>query len=892
MAYRDANTLREHFKRSHYVCNEAECKENLYIVFNSPEELEYHHNKTHRGAPAAGKKRYDAGALLGIRIDADSDEDDHGHQTQTSGRGRGRGRGGAVASADPKQNKGPKDNLGLDFQELFKKGGDNSQIELLPSYVSDKDGELDRRYFLIASRNFNNNVKDGGEADNRGTEQYVAKFTVDDFEAPSQRQMTVDQLFKYFDRYFGADKSNRLYSSFQKYKEKKISPPSLLEEFKKTFGPVKGYKFCWALSLAGIPQANELAHCLRYELSNYEFRYPECVLAKHGKSYHAVFKYLAKKLGSYLLQCRAEVKGFPEEQLNKLISNIYDREIGLLISGKYMQHYISAKSLEVLINVFFTDKDNYPDMFDDCTKEDLVTVYIYWVVIKLKTSGQVHSTPGFRGLEWLREIDGPEAVAFIKVSSPEQIMKKEVKRENKKYQKEDFPTLTDVKGDANQKDLLQFLKNSRTQKGNTTALKYNKKAKPNKVVEIGFEPVKFTQPKYWDSDEERIPVKKPTPAPVAAVSQVKNAEPSKKQEKVPPMEEDWPTLGGNPAQKFVMKPDPTPIKPAPSKKPRIVEVTPQILNEEEFPTFDDKKAEAIPTIFDQMKQIGKPANPSNNNNKGKPKITNVKQKVNTQAMNIANFNNQQKHKEVKEEFPGLAGPPKGLLSDIPEVTGFDEPVQDKHEEWMQAVEEKPVKKTVAKQDNKKKKVDDDEEFPQFDAGDKGDFPPPSMATSFGKQSAQDRLNQNLKGFLKDAKTTKEPEHTAGTKGKVFHLRDLQNVKGEELKLTQTKKDFDEVNGFDDEPVKQTKATNQKGSSDTNSKVPDKNKQAQAVFEQNIKTLEKLTSGRAEGGDFPTLGGDFPKMSAAETNTKTKDLRTTLIIENSDLTIVKKKSKKK
>lgn len=884
VAYKDASTLRAHYQRSHYVCAEPECKENLYIVFSSPEELDYHYTKTHRAAPAGAKKRYDANALLGLRIEENSDnDDDHGHNNQQFGRGgRGRGRGGASNQQDPKSQKSLRDNLGYDFQEFFKRGGDSAQIELLPSYVSDKEGEVDLRYFLIASRNFNNNVKDGGDPDARGNDEYVAKFTVDDFEAPSQRSQTVEQLFKYFDRYFGNEKSTRVYSTYQKYKDKKLSSSTLLDEFKKAFGIIKGYKFCWALSLAGISQANELANTLKIDLRNYGFRNPDSVLGKHGKSYHDIFKYLAKKLGSYLLQSKADLKAFPEEQLNKLISNIYGREIGLLISGKFMQHYISAKSLEVLINIFFTDKENYADMFDECNKEDLVTVYIYWVVIKVKTSGKMHSPPSFRGLDWLKDIDGPEAVSFIKISTSDQVLKKEVKKENKKYTKEEFPTLTDVRGDANQKDLLEFLRNNRNQKANSTALKYNKRGgKQNKQIEIPLEPVKFTQPKYRDSDDEYAPPKKTVPV---AATFTKPAEVPKKELPVRPMEEDWPSLGGNQQQKFVMKPDPLPIRPVNQKKPIIREVSPQKLEEEDFPTFDDKKAAVNePTIFDQLKQTGKTAN---NAGKGKGKISNVQKKVNTQAMNVANFNNQQKYKEakeVKEDFPGLTAPAKGLLSNVPEVTAFDDPAPER-EDWMQVKEPPRVEKTQKKANNKiagNKKQDDDDEFPQFDADDKADFPPPKMATSFGRQTAQDRLNQNLQGFLKEAEKN-ESLQGLGKKGKVFHLSDLENVKSQQLKLTETKKDFDEVHGFDDEP-----APKSNGKAAVASKPSKQDAPKQPV-------VEKAKSNQREVGDFPSLGGPPPTNPAASTGQSKQpvDIRTALIIENSDLTIVKKKSKKK
>ena len=95
MVYKDYDMLRKHFESSHFLCEEPECIEMKVIVFGSSKELDYHRDKVHRAN--GGKKKFNAGNLLGVRInDEEDDYDDYllQNSNQSARGGRG-GRGGA-----------------------------------------------------------------------------------------------------------------------------------------------------------------------------------------------------------------------------------------------------------------------------------------------------------------------------------------------------------------------------------------------------------------------------------------------------------------------------------------------------------------------------------------------------------------------------------------------------------------------------------------------------------------------------------------------------------------------------------------------------------------------------------------------------------------------------
>ena len=113
MVYKDYGMLQKHFQTSHFPCKEPECIEMRVVVFSTEKELEYHRDKVHRRG--ANKGKFDAGNLLGVRIDDhDDNEDDYILSNSQNIRG-GRGRGGMASHG---KGHASKDNIGKDFTSI------------------------------------------------------------------------------------------------------------------------------------------------------------------------------------------------------------------------------------------------------------------------------------------------------------------------------------------------------------------------------------------------------------------------------------------------------------------------------------------------------------------------------------------------------------------------------------------------------------------------------------------------------------------------------------------------------------------------------------------------------------------------------------------------------
>ena len=66
MYYRNYDTLKSHFEKTHHVCKWKMCLDSAFVVFKTKEELQYHVDKVHY--MKGGKN---ATMLLGIDVDGD-----------------------------------------------------------------------------------------------------------------------------------------------------------------------------------------------------------------------------------------------------------------------------------------------------------------------------------------------------------------------------------------------------------------------------------------------------------------------------------------------------------------------------------------------------------------------------------------------------------------------------------------------------------------------------------------------------------------------------------------------------------------------------------------------------------------------------------------------------
>ena len=124
MVYRDLDMIKDHFSSCHFHCVHPDCVQDVFMVFETQKELDYHTNKTHN-RNAGGKGGISANALLGgITHDEDDGYYLQGGRGESGGRGgrgggrgaatRGGGRGGGVVRGFA----GQFDKTGIDFTSV------------------------------------------------------------------------------------------------------------------------------------------------------------------------------------------------------------------------------------------------------------------------------------------------------------------------------------------------------------------------------------------------------------------------------------------------------------------------------------------------------------------------------------------------------------------------------------------------------------------------------------------------------------------------------------------------------------------------------------------------------------------------------------------------------
>ena len=619
---------------------------------------------------------------------------------------------------------------------------------------------------------------------------------------------------------------------------------------------------------------------LREYLNTLEFKNPSCVLAKHGSSYKSIFKYLNRKLADYLNQNIKDVKEFREQHLNSVIRSIYSLDVGVLIQGNHLQRYISAKSLSVLIHIFLTDKENYFDMFEECLNEDLIVMFLYWSIIKAKVSPQQLTTPGFRGVDWIKETEDTISLGFIKVMSEDKdriVSQQKSTLQTKPTNRDEFPTLNpEISSASNQKTLQELMREGRNKRDGFIAQKKisNKKKnapakQPVPVHQLKQQPkvvqrVEVTAAKYHNSSDDEImnvitdiPVQ---PSKKAVTNQVKKAE------------DHWPKLIEQ-APKALQKDEPPllhkliPAEPVAQKRKKSED-------EEHFPTLGGG---AGPTLQDIIKQQ---AEAKKAQEKEKEKASKKKKKNNDrdigQTKSIVQLAKEDKAKDSNvDDFPALP------ISEVKNQPSIKTPFDD----------------TVSSNQTKKPKV---KEVPlgvkQFeDAKDFDDYIP---------NKAQDKAKQKKKNNDEDDFPTFEPlipQPAPISQPKIVskyeiqknsmlnyldHLESHDNVDQygrpvpKQYKAPTSKK-FDDLLDEDDDSSKHSNAKKQKQSNNKS----DKNKAAADNFDRiidNIDNYEKIDE------DFPTFGNPAarPQVNYASGGLKQ------LIVDSSDLTILKKPAKKK
>lgn len=756
-------------------------------------------------------------------------------------------------------------------------------IDLLPEYVNVENDQVDLRYFLIASGNSNM----AGREQPDGDSEFQMKVCIDDLEAPVRKQQSIEQLLASIKRNFEDKQERSIRQAYEFMKKYPKDAARKWQDFEDTLGRIKAFKYFWAFAITCKEFGSQLHNKLKEVIRGMNFRSESCVLKNHGSSYKSIYKNLTKKLASFLLTNKEDLETFPEKTLNKVIKSIYSHETGLLIQGKYLPHYISGKSHSVLIYIYFTDKSNYEDMFSECDLKDLITVFIYWSIIRIKCSPEIYTTPGFRGLDWIREnIDDKLDLSFIKISTQEEAIVQKTRAREEKIglgDKEQFPTLGDIKVTDEGTNIFELMKQGRDHYSNQLSAYNNRKTNPSTVPKkkqpkpvplqkpVQQQKVVIAQPKYDDSDYDPYEDNniQPKQRPVQPQAQPKQPEVStKKALETPVVRDDFPKLAESVTRDTRYEdfyvPNKKPVqRPVPEQK--------QQKNEDDFPTLDPGTADGAPTIKDLMRDAAREAKKAGQASKKQqnkhPKPTMNERDV-AQSKSIINMNNQKPARGAEfsqEDFPSLAQHP-GEPSPSAPVHVQPKPVAtlvapSKYSEADDFNDPPPKKEN--KKDNKHQPKLNENDFPSLKTTNQG----PDLRT----QMLEQEKKNNPLAFNDD--DFPQPDQVLGAGGP------SQQAQKKSTKI---------------KPSKITKYSDLKEEGLEEPESSDKFKQKNRGLDEAIAKLDKLQNGE---DDFPTLGG---LSSNAPTKAQAFDpqglrqlsIKEALLLENKDIVIVKKQSKKK
>lgn len=263
---------------------------------------------------------------------------------------------------------------------------------------------------------------------------------IDDLEIPPKKAKSQDQVYSLIVKHHGAVLANVFNELVSSFRLKKISAFDLLQALEKHFSYTKGFKYFWSVCLFQTIDSVvfEMHKTMKKSVSKMSFRRPSCVLATHPHSWTDIFVELTERLAGFIWRQQAAIEGYEEYRLDNIISSIREIDTGRLLQGRSIHHYITSSTLPHLLQVYFRAAEELEDLFDRFSKEDLVPVYLYFCVLRVKTNPQAQpENQKLQGLEWVCRADRDIDVDCI----PLQGKNGRIAKYRATGDKEEFPSL-------------------------------------------------------------------------------------------------------------------------------------------------------------------------------------------------------------------------------------------------------------------------------------------------------------------------------------------------------------------------------------------------------------------------------------------------------------------
>ena len=308
---------------------------------------------------------------------------------------------------------------------------------------------MDIRYFLIA-------VGNRGSSVNQNSINGRKVVFIDDLEIPSKKGQNIDQLYYALAKNNGATVLEQLKQNLIAYRTRNISSFLMLQEFEHRLGIVKAFRYYWAFSVNCSPsESNEMNKELKKSLRKMAYKDKECVLATN-ESYYDILYSICLLLTTFLQENKERIQPITEVRLNALISSYHGYTIGHLLQARPLPHLVSTTSLNALRPLLFSSGEAMQAAFRSTDIDDMVVMLVLYEVALAKCIDSL-STPGFRGIEWLRDKVRDFDLSWLPIAKKDRLPTGDGKEFNTPG--EEFPSIIHKKpneGEVNIQEQMNF----------------------------------------------------------------------------------------------------------------------------------------------------------------------------------------------------------------------------------------------------------------------------------------------------------------------------------------------------------------------------------------------------------------------------------------------------
>ena len=231
---------------------------------------------------------------------------------------------------------------------------------------------------------------------------------IDDLEIPSKKAQSLDDLCSSLFKSHGPLISGQFRDLAVNFRNKRVGAFELLGLLEGLLGFYKGFKYYWGLCLTQTYDAVilEMHKTMRKSVIKMSFRVPDCILAVCRSSYWEIFSRVTECISQFMYSVEEKMEPYEEYRIDTMLGAMFAIETGRLAQGRGLQNFVTARSLPFLLQVYFANETGVSELLGKVATDDLVPAYLYFCVLKIKSSGNEElKPPDNTGVFWLYKMD-------------------------------------------------------------------------------------------------------------------------------------------------------------------------------------------------------------------------------------------------------------------------------------------------------------------------------------------------------------------------------------------------------------------------------------------------------------------------------------------------------